>query len=109
MYGIRQCQVMFSSGRISALFAKMFSVVIEFKFTLPDIEFDSYYHHRRTAIGAEGGCSPPIVFQIAIIGQKSGIFVQGMNKIFGQETSAPWTKLVPYIYNYHSDISLNYW
>ena len=64
--------MVFSSGRISAFFAQIVSVVIDFKFTLPNIEFDSYYHHRRTAIGAEGGCSPPRIFQIAIFGQKSG-------------------------------------
>ena len=34
-----------------------------------------------------------------IFGQNHLIFDQAMEKIFGQETSAPpWTKLVPYAY-----------
>ena len=70
--------------------------------------------HRRTAHGddmAEGGCcSPPRFVSNSHGGEKSGnirqnhlIFVQAMEKIFGQESfqpppPPPWTKLVPYAY-----------
>ena len=62
--------------------------------------------HRRTTHGARG-LQPPRIFQIAIFGQKLGNIREkpldfrasnGRRKIFGQETSAPRTKLVPYAY-----------
>ena len=54
-------------------------------------------YHRRTAHGAKGGCSPPRIFSNShfraknqvIFGQYHLIFVQAMEKIFGQQTSAP--------------------
>ena len=59
--------------------------------------------HRHMAHGAEGGCSPPKIFQLAIFGQKNQvifgqnhlIFMQAMEKRFGQETSAPLNETRP--------------
>ena len=39
--------------------------------------------------GGGGGCSSPIFFQVAIFGQNPLVFGQALEKIFGQEISAP--------------------
>ena len=86
---------------------------LSLKFTIKINDLDAHIGVYGAWAGGGGGggegLQPPIIFQIAIFGQKKQvvfgqnhlIFGQAMAKIFGQETSAPpppRTKLVPYAY-----------
>ena len=55
---------------------------------------DKYIHIGVRSMGLRG-LQPPRIFQIAIFGQNHLIFVQAMEKIFGQETSAPLNETRP--------------
>ena len=60
--------------------------------------------------GGGGGVAAPRILQVAFLGQKKQqqvifqpnhlIFGQALEKLFGQETSAPRTKLAPSRYAY---------